>query len=151
MLISDLLTEILNKMLEENGGVYEFRRNDFANNHGCVPSQINYVITSRFTPEKGYIVESRRGGGGYIRIQQIAFDKNTYIMHFLNSIGNSINAELAKALTVNLFDHDIINDREMKLLINLTSDNVLKDICPPETRDNVRSYLLKQSVLSLIQ
>ena len=64
MLLSDHIARLINEMLEEGGGQAEVRRNDLAAKLGCVPSQINYVITSRFTPERGYVTESRRGGGG---------------------------------------------------------------------------------------
>ena len=64
MRISDIVARYIIDMLEENNGDAEIRRNELAETLGCVPSQINYVITSRFTPEHGYIVESRRGGGG---------------------------------------------------------------------------------------
>ena len=65
MRMSDLVAQYILEMLEEQDGSAEIKRNELAGNLGCVPSQINYVITSRFTPEQGYIVESRRGGGGY--------------------------------------------------------------------------------------
>ena len=64
----DEIEKILMRMLSEEGGRLVIKRNEFADKVGCVPSQINYVITSRFTPEKGYVIESRRGGGGYIMI-----------------------------------------------------------------------------------
>ena len=68
MLISDAIAKLIEQMINEGQGAAEIKRNDLAGQLGCVPSQINYVITSRFTPERGYIIESRRGGGGYIRI-----------------------------------------------------------------------------------
>ena len=70
MRISDEITAYILHMLENaDDGEAELRRNELAEELGCVPSQINYVLTSRFTPEQGYVVESRRGGGGYIRIR----------------------------------------------------------------------------------
>ena len=71
MLISDNIARLIEKMLDDGGGFAELKRNDLASQLGCVPSQINYVITSRFTPERGYITESRRGGGGYIKIVRV--------------------------------------------------------------------------------
>ena len=68
MLISDVIAKMIEDMLNENGGSLDIRRNELAGQVGCAPSQINYVITSRFTPERGYVIESRRGGGGYVRI-----------------------------------------------------------------------------------
>ncbi|MGZ7238419.1 CtsR family transcriptional regulator, partial [Streptococcus pyogenes] len=78
------------EMLSSDGET-EIRRNELSQCLGCVPSQINYVISSRFTPEQGYIVESRRGGGGYIKITRKKYDSKTAVlMHVVNSIGNSI-------------------------------------------------------------
>ena len=92
MRISDLITETIMEMLEKSDeNTAEIQRNDLAMNLGCVPSQINYVISSRFTPEQGYIVESRRGGGGYIRITRVRLDRSSAIMHIVNSIGDSLN------------------------------------------------------------
>ena len=150
MLISDMIESIINEMLKENEGLAEFRRNEIAVRFGCVPSQINYVITSRFTPEKGYIVESRRGGGGFIKIKQIKFDKTSYIMHFINAVGETIDYNTTKVFLSNLYNHDIISEREMRMILNITSDNILKNIMPPGARDSLRSSILKNAVLALI-
>ena len=78
MRLSDLIASEINRMLDESEhNTAEIQRNDFASKIGCVPSQINYVISSRFIPEHGYIVESRRGGGGYIRIKRVVLDKSS--------------------------------------------------------------------------
>ncbi|MBQ7931308.1 MAG: CtsR family transcriptional regulator, partial [Clostridia bacterium] len=77
MLLSDHIARLINEMLEEGGGQAEVRRNDLAAKLGCVPSQINYVMSTRFSPERGYIVESRRGGNGYIRITRVQVDRQT--------------------------------------------------------------------------
>jgi len=151
MLISDMIEGIINEMLKENEGLAEFKRNDIAVKFGCVPSQINYVITSRFTPEKGYIVESRRGGGGFIKIKQVQFDRTSYIMHFINAVGNSIDYETTKVFLSNLYNHDIISQREMRMILNITSDNILKYVMPPNARDSLRAAILKNAVLALIE
>jgi transcriptional regulator CtsR len=145
-----MIEDIINGMLKENEGFIEFRRSDIAGKFGCVPSQINYVITSRFTPEKGYIVESRRGGGGFIKIKQIQFDKTSYIMHFVNAVGEAIDYDTAKVFLSNLYSHDIITLREMQMLANITSDNILKPAALPGARAALRSAILKNAVLALI-
>ena len=89
MSMSNVIAQMILEMMQEAGET-EIQRNELAQTLGCVPSQINYVISSRFTPEQGYIVESRRGGGGYIRIARIKYDKNTMLMHVVNTVGNSI-------------------------------------------------------------
>ena len=148
MLISDMIERIINEMLKENEGFAEFKRNDLALKFGCVPSQINYVITSRFTPEKGYIVESRRGGGGFIKITQVRFDKSSYIMHFINAVGDSIDYNTTKVFLSNLYNHDIISEREAQMILNITSDNLLREFT--EKKDALRAAVLKNAVLSLI-
>lgn len=79
--ISDNVAEYILELLQKDNGTAEIQRNELAGIIGCVPSQINYVLTSRFTPEQGYIVESRRGGGGYIRITRMRVSKSDMIMH----------------------------------------------------------------------
>ena len=151
MLISDMIEGIIHEMLKENEGLAEFKRNDIAVKFGCVPSQINYVITSRFTPEKGYIVESRRGGGGFIKIKQIQFDRTSYIMHFINAVGDSIDYDTTKVFLSNLYNHEIISQREARMILNITSDNILKYVMPPNARDSLRAAILKNAVLALIE
>jgi transcriptional regulator CtsR len=148
MLISDMIERIINEMLKENEGLAEFKRNDLALKFGCVPSQINYVITSRFTPEKGYVVESRRGGGGFIKITQVRFDKSSYIMHFINAVGHSVDYNTTKVFLANLYNHDIISEREVRMILNITSDNLLREFAGK--KDELRAAILKNAVLALI-
>lgn len=96
MRMSDLVAQYIIEMLDRENGSAEIQRNELAGNLGCVPSQINYVITSRFTPEKGYIVESRRGGGGFIRISRVKMDRGTALMHIINSIGTTLDKASAR-------------------------------------------------------
>lgn len=108
MRMSDLVAKYITEMLDEQNGSAEIQRNELAGNLGCVPSQINYVITSRFTPEQGYIVESRRGGGGYIRISRVSMDRGTATMHIINSVGNSLDKASAEAMLNNMVNRSII-------------------------------------------
>lgn len=86
--ISDLIASFLQEGLDEaEDGVLEVQRSDLAQRFNCVPSQINYVMSTRFSPERGYIVESRRGGNGYIRITRVRVDRQTLLMHVINSLG----------------------------------------------------------------
>ena len=103
--LTDQIAEIIEQMLRENGGELELQRNKLAGKVGCVPSQINYVITSRFNADRGYIVESRRGGGGYIKITKVSFDsKNTFIAHVISAIGSGIDFADSKALMYALYE-----------------------------------------------
>ena len=128
MLISDNITRIIEKMLDDGGGSAEVRRADLADRLGCVPSQITYVISSRFTPERGYITESRRGGGGYIRIVRVAMDKNEYLMHFFHAIGDKIDEREAKAYVANLKDNGIITGREAGCIAAGLSERALEKV-----------------------
>ena len=95
MRLSDLIEQYIKELMDENNDVTEFGRNELAQHFNCVPSQINYVITTRFNPERGYYVESRRGGGGNIKIKRVDITKNKYIMHVINSINNVITQQEA--------------------------------------------------------
>ena len=148
--MSEQIARIIEEMLEEGGGVLELQRNKLAGDVGCVPSQINYVISSRFNHDRGYIVESRRGGGGYIKIQKISFDSKTaFLMHMLSAIGDSIDAMSAKAMIVSLFDNGIITERELKLMLVSVSDRALMKIVQGKGRDSVRADIMKSLILTL--
>ena len=88
--ISDVIASFIQSALDETDGVLELQRSDLAQRFNCVPSQINYVMSTRFSPEHGYIVESRRGGNGYIRITRVRTDRKTLLMHVINSIGDEL-------------------------------------------------------------
>ena len=98
MNLSNAIAQMISEMLDEKSEI-EIQRNILAQNLGCVPSQINYVLSSRFTPERGYIVESRRGGGGFIKITRVTYDKDTLLMKVVSSIGESIDEKNAAART----------------------------------------------------
>ena len=149
MKVSDLVASYILKLLDESDGNAEIQRNELAGEIGCVPSQINYVITSRFTPEQGYIVESRRGGGGYIRITRIKMDKDMSIMHIVNCIGNSFNQVTANAILQNIKHQNIIDLDVLKLIDAALSDRTY--LCVPvEFRDSLRASILKNMLLTQI-
>ena len=148
--MSEQIARIIEQMLEDGGGVLELQRNKLAGDVGCVPSQINYVISSRFNQDRGYIVESRRGGGGYIKIKKISFDSKTaFLMHMLSAIGDSIDAMSAKAMLVSLFDNGIITERELKIMLVSVSDRALIKIVQGKGRDSVRADIMKSIILTL--
>lgn len=149
MLMSDSIAQLIEKMLDNNSDFLEIQRNVLANTVGCVPSQINYVITSRFTPERGYIVESRRGGGGYIRIRRVKLDKERYLMHMLAAAGEEIDHASVKVFLQNLCDNKLLSEREGVILSNCLSDRALCVVEAREDRDKLRASLLKIALLSL--
>lgn len=148
MILSEQIARLIEDMLTEQGGTLEIGRNELASKMGCVPSQINYVITSRFTPQKGYIVETRRGGGGYMRISRVQFDKNSYLMQFYNAIGDSIDYESSKVFIRHLTKNNIITPREEQLILAPLSESALTDV-RREDRDKMRAVMLKAVVLKL--
>lgn len=149
MILSDHIARLIEEMLEEGGGSTEVRRNDLAAKIGCVPSQINYVITSRFTPERGYVTESRRGGGGYIRIVRIQMTKNEYLMHFFQAIGAALDENEAKAYLKNLIEHGVMTEREARIAAQAMSQSAL-DKCPAEKRPAVRADILRHILMLLM-
>ena len=144
--ISDIIAAFIREALEETDGVLEVQRSDLAEQFHCVPSQINYVMSTRFSPEHGYIVESRRGGGGYIRISRVRMDRPTLIMQVINTIGEEIDLSSACAILQNLADSEAISDDTAKLLQVLLSDRALGSV-PREQRDVLRANLMRQALL----
>lgn len=150
MRLSDLISQtILDMLAESDSGAAEIKRNDFANKVGCVPSQINYVLSSRFTPENGYIVESRRGGGGYIRITRINLDRSSAIMHIVNSIGTEISENATRIILENLNEQEIITDEQNVLISTAVSDKCYADI-PPIIRNALRASIFKNMLVACI-
>lgn len=148
MRMSDLVAKYIIEMLDEQNGSAEIQRNELAGNLGCVPSQINYVITSRFTPEQGYIVESRRGGGGYIRISRVKMDNGTALMHIINSVGASLDKMTAEAMLNNMLQRQLMSVQTAKAMAAALSDRTLKSI-EQEKRDTLRADLFKNMLLTL--
>lgn len=147
MKISNIIEEFIKEMLEEER-VVELQRNELASRFNCVPSQINYVISTRFSPERGYSVESRRGGGGYIRITKAAMDEGDYVMEAVNRIGDFVSAETARAILQNFYANELITAREAKLIMAALSDKALM-LKAPE-RDMVRASILKNILINLV-
>ncbi len=148
--MSEQIARIIEKMLEENGGELELQRNKLAGTVGCVPSQINYVISSRFNTDRGYIVESRRGGGGYIKISKISFDgKTAILMHALNATGIEIDVQSARGILLALYDNGLMSEREFKIMLGAVSDTSLSKIVSKSGRDAVRADIMKSLILTL--
>lgn len=148
MRMSDLVAQYIIEMLDAQNGSAEIQRNELAGSLGCVPSQINYVITSRFTPEQGYIVESRRGGGGYIRISRVNMDRGTAIMHIINSIGASLDKATAEVMLNNMLQRNMLELMPAKIIAAALSDRTLSRI-DQDKRDTVRADLFKNMLLTL--
>lgn len=145
MRISDeIAAYILHIMDEAEDGTVLLRRNELAETLGCVPSQINYVLTSRFSPEQGYVVESRRGGGGYVRIQRVKYNAAmTPLMHVVNAVGPTVSLGAATAILENLVHQEFLSRSVALVMLAAVSDQALREVVP-EQRDRLRASLLKQ-------
>lgn len=148
MKLSDAIADMILNMFDDNTSTIQIQRNDLAQRLGCVPSQINYVITSRFTPEQGYRIESRRGGGGYIMITRAATKENA-LMSLVNSIGNSIDEKSAKANIYNLHYQGLLSDKAGRIMMSVVSDNNFKGV-ESEIKNQIRASLLKQMLLAYV-
>ena len=148
-MISDVIEKMLIQMLSDEGGQLELRRNELAERLGCVPSQINYVISSRFTPEHGYIVESRRGGGGYIKITRATYDRDSLKMHLINSIGQALSENSCRAHLKNMYDRNIMDEKTVKIFLSALTGNAYRDI-PREYGDILRASIFKQMILNIM-
>ena len=148
-MLADQIAKIIEEMLEEGGGSLELQRNEMAGRLGCVPSQISYVITSRFTPERGYIIESRRGGGGHIRIVRREMHRDQYLMHFFHAIGERIEENEAQAYLRNLTDQGVITAREGAVIAAALSTAALQNVTP-EGRATVRARIFRHILLTLM-
>lgn len=149
MRISDEIAAYILNVLEADNGEAELQRNTLAEKLGCVPSQINYVLTSRFTPEQGYIVESRRGGGGYIRIHRVQYNTpQGALMHIVNSIGDTLSPATANAILGNLVDRRMVTEENARLMGAALSDKAYRGVAVAE-RDRLRAALMKQMLTTL--
>lgn len=148
--ISDHIEYLLKQMIEKNNGSIEITRNELADRVNCVPSQITYVLTTRFTNDLGYLVESRRGGGGWIRIKRVEWTTSShYMMHALNTIGDTLSQHQASVLVRNFLDYDIIDERSGRLLLAATSDQAM-NLLEPVQRDLIRMSVFKNMLTSLV-
>lgn len=145
--ISDIIEHHLKHILQESpSGTIEIQRSVLADKFQCVPSQINYVINTRFTIERGYMVESKRGGGGYIRIQKIRIKGNAKMHELLveELIGDSITQGSSYSIIERLLDEGIITQREASLMKMATSRAVLN--VDTKLRDQLRANILKHMI-----
>ena len=143
--LSNSIEDFINELIFESGGALEIQRSKISDQFNCAPSQINYVLTTRFTPFKGYYVESRRGGGGYIRIVKVKLeDDEERLERFLNFIGDSITKNNSDDLLEELVRLKKVTKREMELMKVSLSDRSLSQC---ENRNELRADLLKNMLL----
>ncbi|HEX6593766.1 MAG TPA: CtsR family transcriptional regulator [Bacillota bacterium] len=147
--ISDIIEQYLKQRLKRKGkNVLEIKRSEVADQFQCVPSQINYVINTRFTVEKGYLVESKRGGGGYIRIIRIKHqDESELIDEIIQMVSPKVTQQAAIDVLERLLEEKIITAREAKIMRSVMDRNILAVNLP--VRDEIRSRLLTAMLTTL--
>jgi len=139
----------LKQVLELGGeGHIEIKRSEIADKFQCVPSQINYVINTRFTAERGYLVESKRGGGGYIRILRVrANSQIDLIDDVLRQIEGGASQTMAEDLVYRLIDEQVISKREAKLMLAAIDRSTLD--LPLPLRDTIRARILRAMLTTI--
>lgn len=147
--ISDIIEDYLKTVLElSEKEIVEIKRNEIADKFQCVPSQINYVINTRFTEERGYLVESKRGGGGYIRIMKVQTHDFVHVIdHLMSLIKGRISQSSAEDVIYRLVEEEIINSREAKIMLSVIDRSVLYIDLP--YRDELRARMLKAMLTTL--
>ncbi len=148
MKLSDLIEEYIKDLFNEEESI-ELRRNEIASKFNCVPSQINYVISTRFIPELGFYVESRRGGGGYIKIIKKKFDGSDYAYDVTKKIGDNLSQSVVDIYLNDFIRYNILDEETANIIRVAVSDNSLSKIEQP-TKDKVRADIFKNLIINII-
>lgn len=148
--LTDIIEKFIKEMInEDEENKILIQRNELADQFRCAPSQINYVLSTRFTYAKGYIIESRRGGGGYIAIKKIEHKCPVGRKKVLNeSIGDSITYHNTISLLENLLEREIINKKEYELIKISVNDKTLNNV---SNKNKVRADILKGMMMVLLE
>ena len=145
--MSDIIEEYLKNVLLAQEKV-EIRRSEIADRFNCVPSQINYVINTRFTVQQGYVVESKRGGGGYIRIMKVNLVDDMDILDaLLEAVPEELSIKQANHILQNLYDNELLSEREAQLLNIAMSKESLTEA--EQCSDQLRSNMMKNILTGL--
>lgn len=149
--LADRIEAYIKQMLEvSEQGFVELQRSEIAQIFACVPSQINYVLSTRFSPEQGYLVESRRGGGGYLRIIKLDVDSKEWLSDLIAMVDNSfVSQQAGEGLVDRLLEEEFLTDREALLVKAIISREALP--VPLPQRDLVRAHLLKAVLVTLMR
>ena len=147
--ISDIIAQFINEMIEDKKDKEVIiQRNELADKFNCAPSQINYVLTTRFTSEKGYMIESRRGGGGYIIIKRIVYNNKEKQVEAINkAIGESLTYSAALLLLEHLYETNLITKRELEIVKISINDRTLSNA---EDKNKLRAEILKGIIMVIL-
>ncbi len=146
--MSDLIEVFIKELLEDSlGEIVEIQRNELAGYFKCAPSQINYVLSTRFSVDRGYLIESQRGGGGSIKIIRLELEEEDFLTRIMREVGDSI-TQLKAEQTVDLLkEREVITGREANLMKSASADRSL--IGPVNLRNQLRANLLKNMLVTL--
>ena len=150
MKLSDSIESFIKTLLAEDSPEVELKRSELADYFGCAPSQINYVLATRFSPDHGYITESRRGGGGYIRIVRVVQTGSQRLMYLVNErIGDAISEMEATRLIAQLMEQQVVTVKEAELMRAAISAQALSIPIPDPLKNAIRARTLKTMLLAL--
>lgn len=152
--LTDYIEDYLKRLLSLSGAQYiEIRRRELASKFSCVPSQINYVLARRFTPERGYLVESRRGGGGFIRIYRTGLGERSQWAELLGALAESdLDPEALHQLVTRMKEEKLVSSREARLLSTLVRDSHYRDCALGRAeRQRLQRRLLGAAAVELLK
>jgi len=152
MRLSDTIESFIKAMMQEDQPEVEIKRNELAEYFHCAPSQINYVLSTRFTPDHGYVTTSQRGGGGYIRIVQVRRGAQDQLSYLLNErIGDSIDAASALILCRQLAENGLVSVEEAQLMAAAVSPSAFSVPVPEGVKDALRAKVMRSMLLAIAQ
>ncbi|HHX20389.1 MAG TPA: CtsR family transcriptional regulator [Clostridiales bacterium] len=150
MRLSDAIEEFIKTMMEQEEAEIELKRNDLAQYFGCAPSQINYVLSTRFTPDHGYVTESRRGGGGCIRIIRIERESGEFLQFLLEErIGDAISPRAAQILCSKLAEQGAISQRTAQVMCAAMAPESFSVPIPEALKDRLRAKMLRNMLTTV--
>ena len=150
MRLSDSIEQFIKELLNEESTEVELKRNELAEYFGCAPSQINYVLATRFSPDHGYLTESRRGGGGYIRIVRVVQSGAQRLMYLVNErIGDSLTEEEAVRLISQMKEQRIVTADEAALMASSISTRALSVPVPDSLKNAMRAKMMKSMLMTI--
>lgn len=147
--LSDVIEDFIKSLLQQSEGELELQRNELAEYFECAPSQINYVLATRFSLDRGYHIESRRGGGGYIRIVEIDMEEDDYLLYLVNRrIGTGISQRASLDIVTNILERGIISHREAAIMRAALVDDAIA--IPANIRDITRANILRGMLIGIL-
>jgi transcriptional regulator of stress and heat shock response len=150
MRLSDTIEEFIKMLLAQETKEVELKRNELAEYFHCAPSQINYVLSTRFTADHGYLIESQRGGGGYIRIVRVTRSQDDQLAYLMRErIGEQIDEQTAQVICTHLSDNGIIAKNDALLMISALSNQALSVPIPEAIKDTIRAKTLRNMLLGI--